>query len=206
MGLKITLEFSDEDLQSLLDAAEFGDNPRQLGELTLDELKAFKADIADTAPHLVDEIVESAEDYCANDWLQGWGNDEEEPKMADFNWKESSYWIDNGKHNALLKKLQKLIPAMGECDDEDLEHLRQVQNAYHDLYNNGGGNRDAAILYFSGVDTSFGKDGGFHCWDADRFELLLDGHSQEECQPGLEKAMDHAILMAATEQGLLDDD
>ena len=117
--------------------------------------------------------------------------------MADFDYRNGSYWCDTGKHVEKLKELQELIPAAGEVDfDNHLEELRQCQNAYHDLYNNGGGNRDAAILYFSGADTSYGTEGGFHNNRGHEFDELLDGWDIDAVAPGLEKEMDRLILLA----------
>ena len=67
---------------------------------------------------------------------------------------EDSYWLGNGRHQALADDLQPLIPSEGRVKNprknKHLEHLRVVSNAYYDLYNNGGGNRPAQIYTYAG--------------------------------------------------------
>ena len=58
----------DEQLQKLLDAAALGeDNPTQLDSLSKSDLKFLKAQIEDL--DLAGELVECADEYCANDFL-----------------------------------------------------------------------------------------------------------------------------------------
>lgn len=51
-----------------------------------------------------------------------------------------TYWNDEGKYQELSEKIQKFIPASGECEDPNLETFRLVGNAYYDCYNNGACN------------------------------------------------------------------
>jgi len=74
--ITIKLTFTKNDLQGLLDAAAFGNEPLKIEDLTKKELANLKYDLQNTP--FVEEIVEGAEEYCANDWLQGWGNNEED--------------------------------------------------------------------------------------------------------------------------------
>ena len=67
----------------------------------------------------------------------------------------NTYWNGNGKYQKTYEQLQKLIPAEGEVKGKDnraLERLRKYVNAYYDLFNNGGWNRQQAISrYFPGA-------------------------------------------------------
>lgn len=53
---------------------------------------------------------------------------------------EQTYWNHEGKYQELSEKIEKLIPASGECEDPNLEMFRLVSNAYYDCYNNGACN------------------------------------------------------------------
>ena len=53
-----------------------------------------------------------------------------------------SYWEGTGKHEKLSSKLDELLPTMGSIanhkQNPKLERYRKMNNAYYDLYNNGG--------------------------------------------------------------------
>lgn len=51
-----------------------------------------------------------------------------------------TYWTQDGQYQEALTTLESQIPVTGECDDPKLESLRKAINAYHDIFNNGGGN------------------------------------------------------------------
>ncbi len=70
--ITIKLTFTKDDLQGLLNAASFGDNPLQIDDLTKTDLKRLKADLEDS--DFISEIVDTAEDACANDWLCDWSS------------------------------------------------------------------------------------------------------------------------------------
>ncbi len=77
--IKITLEFTEDDVQEILDAANWTDkDSRQADELSRKEIKALKDELQICAPQFVCELVDGSRDACANDWLQGWGPDERE--------------------------------------------------------------------------------------------------------------------------------
>lgn len=65
----------------------------------------------------------------------------------------NTYWNHKGRFEKEGKIVQNLIPGVGEVPDgkgknKCLERLRRAINAYHDVYNNGGGNRNDDIRYF----------------------------------------------------------
>ncbi len=83
--IRVVINFSESDVQSFLDAANFGSkDARQLKDLTWKEFAALKSDIQETAPQFGDEIIDGSRDACANDWLCGWGTpwDDEEDEAA----------------------------------------------------------------------------------------------------------------------------
>ena len=71
--ITIELTFSKEQLQSLLDAASFGDDPIKVEDLDKEDLAALKYDLEQT--DFVGEICEDAYDAVANDWLAEWSSD-----------------------------------------------------------------------------------------------------------------------------------
>lgn len=111
---------------------------------------------------------------------------------------ENTYWNSKGTHQELVEKLQKLIPAQGGVEkpwkNKNLERFRKAQNAYYDIFNNGGMNRSRSIgKFFDGVvfyirhyqRCNFGQTN----WDR-----------IAQCT---EPKMDVIILAAAREQGLI---
>jgi hypothetical protein len=52
----------------------------------------------------------------------------------------TSYWNQDGKHQAKADQIQDLIPLEGTCDDPKLESMRVLINIYYDWHNNGLGN------------------------------------------------------------------
>ena len=76
--VKVTLEFYADDLQAILNAANFGeDGAIQLEGMTDERFDEFEAEIVDSAQVFKEEIVEGSEDACANDWLHSWGGEDE---------------------------------------------------------------------------------------------------------------------------------
>ena len=59
---------------------------------------------------------------------------------------KNSYWNNQGTFESAAKELNKLIPIEGSVTEprstnKKLEKFRKARNCYHDLYNNGLGNR-----------------------------------------------------------------
>lgn len=68
-SITIKLTFTEDDLQSMLDAAAFGGDGLQVSELSAKRFKELKEYLQDDAPQFVFEIVDGSPDACANDWL-----------------------------------------------------------------------------------------------------------------------------------------
>jgi hypothetical protein len=81
-----------------------------------------------------------------------------------------SYWNNSGKLQAEYNELRKLIPEEGQCGPEfpKLEILRKVGNAYYDIFNNGGCNREQDIrdIFNFRVDSFEDDLSGQINWDA----------------------------------------
>lgn len=61
------------------------------------------------------------------------------------------YWDSKGEHQSKADLLQKLIPSEGEVEGDEnkaLEQLRRAINCYHDLYNNGIGDKREFYIMF----------------------------------------------------------
>lgn len=104
---------------------------------------------------------------------------------------ENSYWCNKGQYKELVDELNKLIPVSGEVTakkSSKLERFRKVQNAYYDLFNNGGCNRMRSISKFFGVYACEMQSAH---WNLNRI-----------CQK-TEPVVDKAVLDAAKEQGLI---
>lgn len=68
--IKLKLEFTESDLNQILEAANFGDGkPWTVAELTGAQFKDLKEELVATAPNFVVEIIDGSRDACANDWL-----------------------------------------------------------------------------------------------------------------------------------------
>lgn len=69
-----------------------------------------------------------------------------------------SYWSGEGKYQKQYEELYKLVPREGKVEKGmckhtiSLERFRKACNSYYDVFNNGGGNRDASTAkFFPGV-------------------------------------------------------
>ena len=103
---------------------------------------------------------------------------------------ENSYWCNKGQYKDLADELNKLIPSSVEVKkpkSPKLERFRKVQNAYYDLFNNGGGNRRQAVSRYFGVYAH-----------ETRYYMNHDSICRRT-----EPVIDQAILEAAKEQGLV---
>jgi len=71
MPLKLTLEFTEKDLNNILKAAHFGDGkPWTVKSLKKAKMyQAFVKEMKATGPNFVFEIIDGSRDACANDWL-----------------------------------------------------------------------------------------------------------------------------------------
>jgi hypothetical protein len=78
-SITVTLTFTEDNVQSFLNAANLGDDDtaRKLSKLTDEEFGKLEKEVHDTAPLFIDEIVDGSYDACANNWLYGWGREEE---------------------------------------------------------------------------------------------------------------------------------
>ncbi len=95
------------------------------------------------------------------------------------NWDSDNYWEGNGTYQKLDEELEKMVlfdgvknPKKNKC----LENYRKANNAYYDIYFNGGSNEKYYIKKYFGKNPSFAET---------------------------EPVMDKLILDAAYEQGLL---
>lgn len=114
--------------------------------------------------------------------------------MSEHETYKNSYWCGKGRYKDLLEALNKLIPSEGEVKgskNKKLERFRKLQNAYYDLYNNGGCNRSRAISSYFGVSAYLQREVGG--WSI--CEIIA-----KKTEP----VIDRAIIEAAREQGLVD--
>lgn len=61
---------------------------------------------------------------------------------------QNTYWNDAGKYQKEYESLSHLVPVYGQADTMAGEAIRITQNAYYDLYNNGGCNQRLDELTF----------------------------------------------------------
>jgi hypothetical protein len=102
-----------------------------------------------------------------------------------------NYWNGTGRFEDLGKRLDKMVPAQGECDKHHgrLERYRKMCNAYYDLFNNGGGNNEhTRVSYYFPKAITLAK-GNSPEWD-----LIYEVSELE---------MDKAILDAALDTNLI---
>lgn len=75
--IKVTLTFREQDIQGILDAANFGDGePLEARKLTPAQYKELKDELVATAEHFVWEIVDGTNEACANGWLEGFSGED----------------------------------------------------------------------------------------------------------------------------------
>jgi hypothetical protein len=104
-----------------------------------------------------------------------------------------TYWNNQGTFQTAGDELNKLIPVEGSVahprKNRKLEKFRNACNAYHDLYNNGLGNRAHDFRLVFGIASSQYK-----------------GRRPMSFNPSLyrmtEEVMDLIVIAAAEEQGI----
>ena len=105
-----------------------------------------------------------------------------------------SYWSGEGKYQKQYDELQKLIPREGPvergmCKHKiSLERLRKASNCYYDVFNNGGGNRDASTAkFFPGVLNEIR-----YCW---KFHVKVDwDHIGRMCDEKMDEIIAEAYI------------
>ena len=116
---------------------------------------------------------------------------------------ENTYWANKGTHQAIIEKLQALVPEDGPVaqpyKNKALERFRKAQNAYYRLYNDGdfnsGKGRMFGIEYISRFRTRKfytahnGRLQSYGCWAQGLYD---------EVEVGINKI----IEAAAKEQGI----
>lgn len=109
---------------------------------------------------------------------------------------EISFWFNNSPLQGVVNKLNELIPASGSVAEpkknKALEKFRKASNCYHDLYNNGLGNRRSEFRNVFGIASTkyqtYSRRGKSHTDEL--FELL-------------EAKMEVIVKAAAVEQGIM---
>jgi hypothetical protein len=134
---------------------------------------------------------------------------------------EDTYWNSRGRYQDKASKLEALIPIMGEVENAEqrpeLERFRTASNAYYDLFNNGGWNRQSDIkkfffLEYEKIDGNYDESTCPHCgcscpdFDEDEdvcYEYRMYGGAEkptsyrdEEIYARTEPVMDRIILEA----------
>jgi len=103
---------------------------------------------------------------------------------------KNNYWYGTGTHEKLSAELDELLPIAGSVDNPEqnpkLERYRKMNNAYYDLYNNGGGNPSSKTAYYFPKTITHARYGDW-----------------ESCYAITEPLMDKAIILASIEQGLI---
>lgn len=108
---------------------------------------------------------------------------------------KATYWNSNGKYQAAVTELHKLIPDEGAVvnarKNPALEKFRNAVNCYYDLNNNGLCNRAAQFARVFGLNS--------RCYKEPRGRgRQFSGVLYER----VETRMDEIVIAAASEQGL----
>ena len=107
--------------------------------------------------------------------------------------KENTYWNNNGRFQMYVKKLDVLIPDIGEVNEprknKALEKFRVASNFYYDLYNNGLCNRASEFRRVFGIPSTKYRE------KVGRYSSFVD-----ELYDQTEEVMDEIILNAVKEQ------
>ena len=119
---------------------------------------------------------------------------------------EATYWASKGRYQELYDSLSAEIPSEGECPPSrpKLEALRVAGNAYHDLFNNGGGNRYNDIQAVAGcvpddLDELVDEEDLFAHSVRDFEQPKLKFRPFDEVAASMETEVDRIILEAAEE-------
>lgn len=107
-----------------------------------------------------------------------------------------TYWDNEGRYRALYQAVINGKPDGKSATRPRLERLRRAVNAYHDIYSNGGGNRDRDIEWLFNLRL-FDEDG-----EKAGYSAAYDADGQIDwpyVASKTEPAMDKIILAAAEE-------
>lgn len=112
---------------------------------------------------------------------------------------KNSYWNHNGTFQSAAAELNELIPVEGSVDkprstNRKLERFRKACNCYHDLYNNGLGNRAQEFRTVFGFASSYFSQHSNFNRGARSFSPSM--------YIKVEKLMDYIVAEAAQEQGV----
>ena len=75
-SITITVTFDEEQLQRLMDVANFSHPKRpsrQVADFNRAELTALKKELQRTSGNFAEEIIDGSREACANGWLSEWG-------------------------------------------------------------------------------------------------------------------------------------
>ena len=81
-SIKVTLEFTEEQLDEMLSYATFSGEPLTVKDLTVARFNELRDELRSTADNFVFEIVDGSRDACANDWLSDFNNDDWDDEEA----------------------------------------------------------------------------------------------------------------------------
>lgn len=106
---------------------------------------------------------------------------------------KNTYWNHEGRHQAAVVQLNKLIPVEGSVPsaqgkNKALEKFRIASNCYYDLYNNGLCNRARSFARIFGFAANNYRN--------------TDGKLSDVVYEKAEYAIDKIIEAAAKEQGI----
>ena len=116
---------------------------------------------------------------------------------------ENTYWSGNGKHQAIIEKLQALVPAEGPVHNpyknKALEKFRKASNAYYRLYNDGDFNSGKGRMFGIEYISRFSKREYYTGWNG-----RMESHHAwaQGLYDEVEIGMDRIIEAACKEQGI----
>lgn len=116
---------------------------------------------------------------------------------------ENTYWSSNGKHQAIIEKLQALVPAEGPVQNpyknKALEKFRKASNAYYRLYNDGDFNSGKGRMFGIEYISRFSKREYYTGWNG-----RMESHHAwaQGLYDEVETGMDRIIEAACKEQGI----
>jgi len=127
---------------------------------------------------------------------------------------KNSYWNNQGTFESAAKELNKLIPIEGSVDkprstNKKLEKFRKACNCYHDLYNNGLGNRAQEFRQVFGIASSpykrYGRFGQFMSTLYARTEAKMNTIVREAAiEQGIAVTFDNSLEPAVTTAASID--
>ena len=106
---------------------------------------------------------------------------------------QSTYWNNQGTHQADYNRLVELMPMMGKSDTVAGELIRAVSKLGYDFYNNGMGNNTSGAVNFLDAKGAIDRRTHSTIYDYTRGALYDGRYDGDSLQVAMESMVDQTV-------------